>query len=93
MENETDMSSICVLIACIEVTTAVILTHTEFIKIKFTSLSLLAMIFAAIDHCHSYATVTKWRPFPIGNASQQRVLSLVWKINGRSNVSCHWFGK
>ena len=51
------------IIAFIEVTTAVILTHTELIKIqikiKFTSLSLLAMTFAAIDHCHSYATVRR----------------------------------
>ena len=56
------------IIVCIEVTTAVILPHTELIKIKikikFTSLSLLAMTFAAIDHCHSYATVTK-APIPI----------------------------
>ena len=51
------------IIAFIEVTTAVILTHTELIKIQikinFTSLSLLAMAFAAIDHWHSYATVTQ----------------------------------
>ena len=84
------------IIACIEVPTAVILTHTELIKIqikiKFTSMSLLVMTFAAIDHCYSYATETQ-APFPIGHAyaatclviglvnkwPQQRVLSLVGK--------------
>ena len=61
------------IIVCIEVTTAVILTHTELIKIKFTSLSLLAMTFAAIDHCHSYATVTK-APFPIVTGTARDVI-------------------